>query len=404
MKNLILRPEIPSQYHAMEALVRDAFWDRFRPGCAEHLVVRNMREAPETVPELCLAAEEEGELVGGIWYARATLRDGETLHPVLSLGPVCVKPDRHSEGIGSALIRQSLSALPEGFPAVILYGDPAYYGRFGFRPASEFGITDAEGNPCPALLVRPTGEHVPCGAFDEGSVYHVTPEAVRNFDRQFPPRRMHYRSGQLFFVEPALPPEEPLLRTSWELRGRAETVLRDSGVLEAWESIGGEICGVGSFRTGLMMKKRDIDLHIYTETLDAERTLRALTPVIASGRTVGLIYANGAGTEEHCLEWHLRLADDSGEEWTIDMIQILAGTKYEGVMEDVAEAVIDAATPEIRKRILVLNNACPDGVKICGIEYCKAVIDDRVTSWPEFMAWRENNPPDSLMDWKPGKR
>ena len=196
---------------------------------------------------------------------------------------------------------------------------------------------------------------------------------------------------------------DDILLESSLIHQKAEQLLRDFQIVEMWESIGAEVRTVGSFRSSLMIDK-DIDLHVYTSELDAAKTFQALTPLLGDSRVIKCKYINGADTDEHCLEWHLRLADDSGEEWTIDMIQILAGTKYAGVMEDVAEAVIDAATPEIRKRILVLKNACPDGVKICGIEYCKAVIDDRVTSWPEFMAWRENNPPDSLMDWKPAVR
>ena len=152
-----------------------------------------------------------------------------------------------------------------------------------------------------------------------------------------------------------------------------------------------------------MMKHRDIDLHVYTDALDVSRSLAALAPVVASERTVGSTYINGAGTGEHCLEWHLRLSDEDKEEWKIDMIQILAGTKYDGVMEDVAEAVADAATPEERKRILALKNACPDDLKICGIEYCKAVIADHVTDWEEFMEWRRHNSPETLMDWRPGR-
>ena len=117
-----------------------------------------------------------------------------------------------------------------------------------------------------------------------------------------------------------------------------------------------------------------------------------------------MTYVNGAGTSEHCLEWHLRLSDEDGGEWKIDMIQILAGTRFDGVMEDVADAVMDAATPEVRKRILALKNACPDDMDICGIEFYKAVIADNVTDWAEFMDWRGRTPPETLMDWRPDGR
>jgi len=403
MGNMILRPERTSEYREMEEIVRDSFWDKYCPGCSEHLVVHNMRNSAAVVPELCLAAETDGELAGGIWYAKASIRSGKKACPVLTMGPVCVKPELQSRGIGAALIRKTLSLAAGKYPAVVIYGDPAYYSRFGFRPASDSGITDACGHPCPAILIHPLADDIPGGAFDEGAVYHVTPDEAMAFDKTFPPRQKHYDSKQLFFVPPMPPPEDPLLRASWDLRRRAAKVLRDSKVLEAWESIGGKVRGVGSFRNGLMMKNRDIDLHVYTDALDVSRALAALSPVIASGRTAGLTYVNGAETSEHCLEWHLKLSDEDGEDWKIDMIQILAGTRYDGVMEDVADAVMDAATPEVRKRILALKNACPDDLNICGIEYCKAVIADGVTSWRQFLKWRKDNPPETLMDWRPGR-
>ena len=401
MENLILRPELPPQYREMEEIIRDAFWDKYMPGCCEHLVVHNLRTSEKIIPELCLAAEENGELAGGIWYAKAQIRSGTAEYPVLTMGPVCVKPEKQSRGIGSALIRKTLSLAAEKYPAVVIYGDPSYYSRFGFRPAADFGITDAEGNLCPAILICPVSNDIPRGAFDEGSVYHVSPEEAMAFDKTFPPRQKHYRSNQLFFFSPTPSPDDPLLRASWEMRRQAAHVLRESKVLEAWESIGGQIRGVGSFRTGLMMKNRDIDLHIYTETLDVEKSLKALNSVIASPKTVSLTYVNGSGTDEHCLEWHLYLRDDAGEGWKIDMIQILSGSKYDGVFEDVAEAVADALTPESRERILLLKKACPDDMNICGIEYCKAVIADRAGSWEEFVKLRKNNSPEDLMKWKP---
>ena len=403
MSDLLLRPEKSAEYRAMEEIVREAFWDKYCPGCSEHLVVHRLRESAESVSELCLAAEENGALAGGIWYARAMIRNGSGLHPVLTMGPVCVKPGLQSRGIGSALIRKTLAdAKGRGLaPAVVIYGDLNYYRRFGFRSASDLGITDPEGNFHPAILVCPLADNIPSGAFDEGAVYHVSPDEVRVFDKAFPHRQKHYHPGQLFFAQPSAPPEDPLLRRSWELRSRADAFLRESRVLEAWESIGGRVRGVGSFRSGLMMKHRDIDLHIYTDHLDEAETRKALAPILASGRTVGLDFLDHADTEEHCFEWHLRQQDETGEIWKIDMIQILAGTKYDGLIEDTTEAVIDALTSSLRRRILTLKDQCPDDLNICGLEYYKAVIADGVESWSQFMTWRENNPPEAWTNWRP---
>ena len=83
------------------------------------------------------------------------------------------------------------------------------------------------------------------------------------------------------------------------------------------------------------------------------------------------------------------------------MIQILAGTKYDGLIEDTTEAVTDALTPPLRRRILALKEQCPDDLNICGLEYYKAVIADGVESWSQFMTWRGNNPPEAWTNWRP---
>lgn len=402
IKNLIIRPEMPCQYHAMEELVRDAFWDKYSPGCCEHLAVHKIRSSASAVPGLCLAAELDGELAGGIWYVRAAVRhaDGSET-PVYTMGPVAVRPGLQGQGIGSELIRHTLKLCAGRVCAVIIYGSPACYSRFGFRPGADFGITDSEGGECPAIQVYPLSSHVPRGAFDEGEVYHAAPGEIRKFDLNFPHRQKHLRSGQLFRTMPDPPPEDPLLKRSWELGNRAVLFLRDSGILEAWESIGGKIRSVGSFRTGLMMKDRDIDLHIYTESLDPGAALKAMAPLISSERTRKLTFINGADTDEHCLEWHLETADAGGGLWTVDMIQILAGSALDGFFEDTAEAVVNAMTPEWKKRILALKAAEPDGMNICGMEFCKAVMAGQVTSWEDFLEWRKSNPPGSLLRWRP---
>lgn len=401
MGKLIIRPEKPEQYHAMEELVRNAFWDKFSPGCEEHLLIHNLRTSPAAVPELCLAAELDGKLAGGIWYAWAAIHHPDRADtPVLTLGPVAVRPDLQGQGIGSELIRHTLKLAAGRCCAVILYGNPAYYRRFGFRPAAEFGITDSAGEECPAIQVCPMG-NVPSGAFDEGPLYAIRPEEVRAFDLNFPHRQKHLNSGQLFFVPPGPPPDDPVLRQSWELSGQAAKFLRASGILETWESIGAKIRCVGSFRTGLMMKDRDIDLHIYTETLDLPQSLKAINALMNSPRTRKLTYINGADSDEHCLEWHLQMTDDVGSLWTVDLIQIAAGSRLDGFFEDTAEAITGALTPESRKKILELKAAEPTGSNICGVEFCKAVLSGGVTTWDEFQQWRRSDSPEELFSWRP---
>jgi putative acetyltransferase len=65
--------------------------------------------------------------------------------PALGLGPVSVAPDRQKSGVGSALVRGVIAAADElGEPLMVLLGEPAYYSRFGFKPAAELGIAAPE--------------------------------------------------------------------------------------------------------------------------------------------------------------------------------------------------------------------------------------------------------------------
>ena len=406
MSQLTLRPERPEQVTDMEALVRDAFWDRYMPGCSEPLVVHRLRHHPDACPPLCLAAERDGQLAGGIWYAKAAIRtpDGGST-PLLTFGPVAVRPDLQRKGIGGTLIRETLerARLTTDFPGVAIYGNPTYYARFGFRPAADFGITDAEGNDCPALLALPFAtDALPAGAFLEGDVYHVSAADARAFDRQFPHRQAHLRSSQLCLTPFEPPSDDPLVAESQTLRREAEALLRARGILELWERLGARIRLVGSMRTGLMMEHRDIDLHVYTDTLDPRQTLDALAPLIANPTTVKLTYRNLADTDEHCLEWHLFLNDDHGHTWQLDMIQILAGSRLDGVFEDIADAILDALTPDTRRAILALKRDARDSQSHDpGSVYCMAVLSAGVRTPQQFRDWRPTVSPDELFAWRP---
>ena len=106
-----IRLEIPADYRETETLTREAFWNQYVPGCAEHLVLHQLRRHPDFVPALDFVAEEDGRLVGHIAYTRAVIcREGRDSLAVLCLGPVSVLPERQRAGVGSALIRHSLEA------------------------------------------------------------------------------------------------------------------------------------------------------------------------------------------------------------------------------------------------------------------------------------------------------
>lgn len=100
-----------------------------------------LRESAGWIPDLSLVAEQDGEIVGHAVATRGHLDD----LPALGLGPVSVAPDRQNSGVGSTLVRGVIAAADElGEPLMVLLGEPAYYSRFGFRPAAELGIVAPE--------------------------------------------------------------------------------------------------------------------------------------------------------------------------------------------------------------------------------------------------------------------
>ena len=185
-----------------------------------------------------------------------------------------------------------------------------------------------------------------------------------------------------------------------EAQKRAREVVRRCGVREAWEMIGAEIKLVGSMATGLLMKHRDIDFHIYTDTLDAARSREAISRICADPNVSHLEHRDLAATDEACLEWHIRY-DLGGESWQIDMIQILRGSRFDGHFEHVADRIKAVLTPETRRTILELKYLTPADEHIAGIEYYHAVIADGVRSYGQFSAWRKEHPANGIDLWCP---
>ena len=87
---------------------------------------------------LSLVATDHGRVVGHIMYSRVMM-GGELIGA--GLGPMAVLPEFQRQGIGSRLVAAGNERLAsEGWPFIVVVGHPAYYPRFGFRPASGHGI------------------------------------------------------------------------------------------------------------------------------------------------------------------------------------------------------------------------------------------------------------------------
>ena len=186
-----IRLEVPEDNKTVEQITREAFWNHHVPGCDEHYLAHVLRDSACFLPELDLVAEQDGTLVGNIMYTKARIMgDDGREYPVLSFGPISVLPEVQGTGIGGKLIRHTLALAKElGHTAVLIYGDPDYYSRFGFVPAEQYGIGTRYNTYAAALQaieLVPDALAGKAGLFYEDSAYEIDPEHAEAFDRLFP--------------------------------------------------------------------------------------------------------------------------------------------------------------------------------------------------------------------------
>lgn len=192
-----------------------------------------------------------------------------------------------------------------------------------------------------------------------------------------------------------------ILKLAEQNQQTAWRVLEDTRVVSTWERIGATVHLVGSLKSGLLMKSRDIDMHIYTDKLSVAESFSVMQELAERLPLKEIQYINGIDTEEECIEWHALYEDKEGNTWKFDMIHIRRGSKYDGTVERVTDAVMKQLTPEIRQTILQIKYDVPDGILIPGIEIYHAVFTGNVKSYKELELWRKTNPLTHSLDWLP---
>lgn len=139
---LQIRPERPEDLPAIHSLHVRAFPTEAEAEAVDHLRARGAYL-------LSLVADFDGAVVGHIFFTPVTIeKEDGTFFDAVGLAPMAVQPELQRRGIGSLLVRAGLEALTQlGFPAVIVLGHAEYYPRFGFLPASRWGIRYATAVP-----------------------------------------------------------------------------------------------------------------------------------------------------------------------------------------------------------------------------------------------------------------
>lgn len=207
--NIVIRLEKKTDYREVENLVRESFWNVYRPGCLEHYVLHELRKDPSFVPELDFVMEQDGHLIGQNVFVRAFISadDGRSI-PIVTMGPICIAPEFKRKGYGKLLLDYSLEKAKDlGCGAVCFEGNIGFYGKSGFGYASEFGIRyhglpegeDASFFLCreliPGYLDGITGEYsTPKGYF----VCEEKPVDFEAYEAGFPCKEKLKLPGQLF--------------------------------------------------------------------------------------------------------------------------------------------------------------------------------------------------------------
>ena len=201
-----IRLEREEDYREVENLVRESFWNVYRPGCLEHYVLNQLRDDEAFVKELDFVMEKDGVLIGQNMFMRASIKvDSGVELPIMTMGPICITPELKRQGYGKILLDYTLEkAAAMGCGAVCFEGNIDFYGKSGFTFASDFGIRyhglpeeeDASFFLCKELIL---------GYLDGISGEYATPKGyfvdeteAENFDQQFPAKEKLKLPGQLF--------------------------------------------------------------------------------------------------------------------------------------------------------------------------------------------------------------
>ena len=205
-ENCVIRLERKEDYRAVENLVRESFWNVYRPGCLEHYVIHVLRDDPAFVKELDFVMEKDGQLIGQNMFMKTVIEadDGRTID-VLTMGPIGIAPEYKRQGYGKTLLDFSLEkAAALGFGAVLFEGNIAFYGKSGFDYASQFGIryhdlpedADASFFLCKELI--PGYLNGVTGVYQTPTGYYVDEAEADQFDEGFPKKEKRILPGQLF--------------------------------------------------------------------------------------------------------------------------------------------------------------------------------------------------------------
>lgn len=207
--NFEIRKESPDEYGIVENVVRESFWNIYRPGCHEHFILHNYRNNKDYISDLSKIITADGKIIGQILFSKAMLthlKTGEQIQ-IATFGPVSILPEYQKKGYGKALILDGLQKAEKlGISHIIIFGDPGYYKKFGFINAVHSGVLidgQEEDKELEFVMIkrisdkntvsRITGPWI----YKVPDGYNIDEKELEIFDRKFPEKVKEKHTGQL---------------------------------------------------------------------------------------------------------------------------------------------------------------------------------------------------------------
>lgn len=202
---MIIRLEEEKDYFETENLTREAFWNVYREGCFEHLIIHNLRKDKSFVKELDYCIEIDNKIIANIVYAKGKLKlENGNIREILIFGPVSVLPEYQKKGYGEKLINYTIEKAKElGFDAIVITGNPKYYKKFGFESCSKYkiyyeGIDKNEEAPFFMIkILNDNNIENLKGIYSDPDCYKADEKELEEFDKKFPFKIKEKIEGQI---------------------------------------------------------------------------------------------------------------------------------------------------------------------------------------------------------------
>lgn len=190
-EDIEIRMETRDDWYDVELMTQHAFWNKHHLGCDEHYLVHKLRGHKDYIPEISRIAVKDGKIIGCIMYSKSRIVDEDQTHDIITFGPLCVEPEWQGCGVGELLLKETMKlAADKGYKGIVIFGEPDYYPRMGFKTCDNFNITTSNGKNFDAFM----GIELSYGSmkgikgkFYESEVFNnLQKEEVEEYNKKFP--------------------------------------------------------------------------------------------------------------------------------------------------------------------------------------------------------------------------